>query len=289
MSEKITLTPKKNTVRGWFVDQVIRDVTADLMTKNEGWTQQDAENYLYTGGLRIYTTENLTVQATLDSVYTANSDELFKAWDGSKYQSSMCICDYTGKVLGLVGGTGAKTSNMVLNRATMSYRPAGSSFKPICTYALAIDKGVVNWSTLVPDSPSENVNGSQWPKDDEPWTNANMTIDTALTESRNAVAVRVCKQVGVLSCFNFLTQKLGFSESLSKDVDSSGDFRRLQPGPDARHVFEKIQRRERPARWRPPMRYSATAAYITAPTPTPQSPMPRATSCSRAARPAYRR
>lgn len=222
INEKITLTAKKTTVRGWFVDQVIRDVIADLQTQ-KGYSAAVAENYVYTGGLRIYTTEDTKVQAAIDAVYTANSDDYFKAWDGTKYQSSMLICDYTGKILGMVGSTGAKTGNMVLNRSTMSYRPAGSSFKPICTYALAIEKGLVNWSTLIMDSPSENVNGSQWPKDDEPWTNANMTIDTALTQSRNAVAVRVCKDVGVTNCFNFLTQKLGFSESLSKDVDSSGD------------------------------------------------------------------
>lgn len=225
LNEKITLTAKKATVRSWFVDQVIRDVIADLQSQ-KGYSAAVAENYLYTGGLRIYTTEDTKIQSVIDQVYTANSDEYFKAWDGSKYQSSMLICDYTGKILGMVGSTGTKSGNMVLNRATMSYRPAGSSFKPICTYALAVEKGLVNWSSMIDDSPSENVNGSQWPKDDEPWTMAPMTLDKALYDSRNAVAVRVFNKLNPGAngtSFNFLTQKLGFSESLSKDLDVNKD------------------------------------------------------------------
>jgi penicillin-binding protein 1A len=144
INEKITLTAKKTTVRGWFVDQVIRDVIADLQTQ-KGYSAAVAENYVYTGGLRIYTTEDISPsRPTLDSQSTPPTPtSYFKAWDGSKYQSSMLhLRLYTGKVLGLVGGTGAKTEQYGAQPfATMSYRPAGSSFKPICTYALAIEKG----------------------------------------------------------------------------------------------------------------------------------------------------
>ena len=220
--EKLTYAPKKQTVRSWFVDQVITDVTNDLMTQ-KGYTKDYAQNMIYSQGLKIYTTENPKVQSAMDEVYTND-----KYWplgdDGTAFQSSMLIVDYSGRVVGMEGGRGAKTGNMWKNRATSTsfYRTPGSSFKPIATYSLALEKGIINWSSLIMDSPLTLSSGKQWPRDDDGWTNRNMTIDYALYQSVNCVAVRVEQQVTSSASYNFLTGKLGFT-SLTKTPDANGD------------------------------------------------------------------
>jgi penicillin-binding protein 1A len=71
------------------------------------------------------------------------------------------------------------------------------------------------------DSPI-TLHGKPWPRDDEGWSNANMTVDYALTQSVNCIAVKVEQQVTSSASYNFLTNKLGFT-SLTKTPDASGD------------------------------------------------------------------
>jgi penicillin-binding protein 1A len=70
VSEKVTYIPKKTVARSWFVDQVITDVTNDLVSQ-KGYTQEYAQNLIFTQGLQIYTTENPTIQ--LKKLCTARS------------------------------------------------------------------------------------------------------------------------------------------------------------------------------------------------------------------------
>jgi penicillin-binding protein 1A len=71
------------------------------------------------------------------------------------------------------------------------------------------------------DSPI-TLHGKPWPRDDEASTYDNMTVDYALTQSVNCVAVRVEQQVTSSASYNFLTSKLGFT-SLTKTPDANGD------------------------------------------------------------------
>lgn len=54
----------------------------------------------------------------------------------------------------MVGGLGEKTKSLSLNRAYGVTRQTGSSIKPIGAYALGIEYGLVNWSTMLNNSPS---------------------------------------------------------------------------------------------------------------------------------------
>jgi len=221
--EKLVFVPKVQAPRNWFVDQVITDVTNDLVAQ-KGYTVTYAQNLIYTQGLQIYTTENPKIQGIMDAIYTNDKYWTIKGDDGTPFQSSMLVADYSGRVVGMEGGRGAKTGNMWKNRATSTqfYRRPGSSFKPIATYSLALEKGFLNWSTQILDSPISLPSGKLWPRDDEASTNANMSVDYAITQSVNCVAVRVEQQVTSSASYNFLTSKLGFT-SLTKTPDANGD------------------------------------------------------------------
>lgn len=58
----------------YFIDELILQVIADLQTK-KGYTEVQAYNALYSGGLRIYTTQDPNIQAICDEEY-ANPDNL---------------------------------------------------------------------------------------------------------------------------------------------------------------------------------------------------------------------
>ena len=223
VNEKITIVPKKTTVRSWFVDQVITDVTNDLMSQ-KGCSKETAQNMIFSQGLKIYTTENPTIQADMDTVFTSDQYKSLFYHPSNKdyFNGSMIIADYSGRILGIEGSQGAKTTNMPLNYATQTTRQPGSSFKPICSYGPAIDQDLIDWSSMYFDGPVKVLNGKDWPKDDEAWSMANRTIDEALTQSLNTIAVRVEQLVGSRSSYNFLTNKLGFTTLTSKP-DKNGD------------------------------------------------------------------
>ena len=65
----------------------------------------------------------------------------------------MVTLDYDGNVLAIAGGLGEKTKSLSLNRAYNVERQTGSTIKPIGAYALGIEYGLVNWSTMLNNSP----------------------------------------------------------------------------------------------------------------------------------------
>lgn len=221
VNEKLTITPKKaaNT-RGWFEDMVISDVQKDLEAQY-GWTAEYALNTIYTKGLKIYSTENRSVQAAMDKVYqsTTNTD-YWNQYSGTEQpQSSMIIMDYSGKILGVEGGRGQKNGNMVYNRATdeRALRPPGSSLKPLADYAPAIDLNKITWSSLIPCN-QITLGGKLWPQNDgDTDYGGSMSVVQALAKSVNTVAVHINQDsLSPKYSFDFLTKKLGFTTLNSK-------------------------------------------------------------------------
>ena len=59
----------KTNVYSYFVDAAINQVLEDLQTQ-KGYTETQASNALYSGGLRIYTTQDPTIQSIVDEEYS---------------------------------------------------------------------------------------------------------------------------------------------------------------------------------------------------------------------------
>lgn len=220
-AEKLTYVGQQPAVRNWFVDQVIEDVVDDLVTQ-KGYLRSYAQNMVLNRGLKIYSTYDSRVQGAMDDIYqtnAGNSDYWLSGKSGT-YQSSMVVMDYTGRVLGIEGARGAKTTNLGFSRATDMLRSPGSSIKPIGVYGPAIEQGLINWSTTFQDSPI-TLNGSPWPHNDDSWTYKNMTVAEALAQSKNTIAIRIEELVKPINTLNFLSNKLGFT-TLVKTANKSG-------------------------------------------------------------------
>lgn len=126
-------------VYSYFIDALIDNVT-DALMEEYAVDRAVASRMLYSGGLKIVSTENPIVQSAMEEVFT--DENCFPKTNGIPPQSAMVVMDpHTGYVLGVVGGRGEKTVARGLNRAVQSKRQCGSSIKPLSVYALAVERG----------------------------------------------------------------------------------------------------------------------------------------------------
>ncbi|WP_162062342.1 penicillin-binding protein 1A [Vibrio taketomensis] len=115
-----------------------------------------------------------------------------------------------GAVISLVGGFNFVHNKF--NRATMSIRQVGSSIKPFI-YSAAIDKGLT-LATLINDAPInewDKSQGTAWrPKNSPPTYVGPTRLRIGLAQSKNVMAVRVLREVGLDQTRQYLT-RFGFA------------------------------------------------------------------------------
>lgn len=210
---------QKATIHSWFIDQVIVDVVNDLVS-HKGYTKSYAQSLVNSQGLQIYTTEDPRIQSIMEKVYLNDSNFKHVSGLAQQPQSAMLIANTKGAIVGIVGGRGKKTGDLLLDRATQSKRQPGSTIKPIGVYGPAMDLNLINWSTMLSDTAPLTVKGRPWPKDDDGWTYQTMPLVQGLAESRNTISVRVMQKLTPLRSFNFLTGQLGFT-SLVPGTDAT--------------------------------------------------------------------
>lgn len=131
-----------------------------------------------------------------------------------------------GAVLSLVGGFNFIHNKF--NRATQSVRQVGSSIKPFI-YSAAIDKGLT-LATLINDAPInqwDKSQGTAWrPKNSPPTYVGPTRLRIGLAQSKNVMAVRVLREVGLdptreyLTRFGFDIDQLPRSETIALGAGS---------------------------------------------------------------------
>ena len=224
ISSSTEVNESGTAVNSYFVDQVIEDVV-DALVKEKGYSQSYAHSLVYAGGIQIYSTMDMDVQAQIDKIYRdpenfpkiTSKVTINKETVTQTPQSAMVVIDNkTGAIAGMAGGIGKKDTARGLNRATQSYLQPGSCMKPIGTYAPAIEfetkiDGVrVSPGLLVLDKGvKEKPDGSWWPKNYDAVTEKMMSVQAAVNNSTNTVAVRVNQALGATKGFNFLKNNLG--------------------------------------------------------------------------------
>lgn len=198
-------TSSKKTVYSYFVDQVINDVKADLI-EQKGYSETFAEQQVFSGGLKIYTTMDKDVQDAMESVFE-NRTGFPK---NSKPQAAMVVMDqYTGEVKGLVGGAGKKTESRGLIRATQSRRQPGSSFKPISVYAPGIELGKINTATVLRD---EKITIGDWsPVNSYTGFKGDMILRRAIEISANIPAVKALQILGIENSYKYASDHFGIN------------------------------------------------------------------------------
>ncbi|CAN5618983.1 PBP1A family penicillin-binding protein [soil metagenome] len=176
---------------------------------------------LYTGGLRIYTTIDVDLQAEAELALEEHLEQVESGRQGAfrhpsyarfaeqhaedptaishtpYLQGAVVVMEpLTGNVLAMVGGRNFRHSQF--NRATQALRQPGSAFKPY-VYAAALEAGrsplyqVSDAPLFIPQS-----DGSTWaPRNYSNEYGGNTSLREALRQSRNMVAIRLGQEVGI--------------------------------------------------------------------------------------------
>lgn len=223
----IDVTQKKEfepEINDYFIDTLIDQVIEDLMEKYS-CTEEIASTMLYNGGYKIYSTLNPEFQNAMETVYE-NVPKYFSAKGtdakGNKVhaQSAMTIMDYSGHIVGIVGGAGEKSVNRGLNRATDSPRQPGSTMKPIGVYAPALENDLIHYSSKVVDKPIPKYypDGRSGPAEWYGEYKGTITIDYAIRKSANTIPVILLNdKLGIKESYNFLTEKLNLKHLTDED------------------------------------------------------------------------
>ena len=169
--------------------------------------QQFGADDVLKGGLRIYTTIDMTLQRHAEEAIATRLSQLDKT---NNLEAALVAIDpRTGEVLALVGGRDFHTSSF--NRAMQAKRQPGSAFKPLL-FAAAIEQGYMPSSQVTGmDTPIHTAQGDWLPSGEHEA--ASYTLRQALTVSSNRAAARVMQLVGITTTQTY-ARRLGISSPL---------------------------------------------------------------------------
>ena len=152
----------------------------------------ECQKKLYTGGYRIFTSIDLSMQDGLQqsvndtlSGYTGVNDEGVYELQAS----AVCIDNDNGYVRAVVGGRSQEFPGYTLNRAYQSFRQPGSAIKPLTVYTPSFEQNYTP-DSIVTDEPIEdgprNANGTYL---------GEITVRTAVEKSVNTIAWKLYDQL----------------------------------------------------------------------------------------------
>ena len=227
-----------------FIYATVDQVKKDLKSKYK-YSDEQVENLISTGGLKVYTTMDKNLQDYTQKVLNNYSnfnipgaDKLDK--DGIPLlQASATVTDYrSGKVLALVGGRGNQGARS-LNRAYDSLRATGSSIKPFTVYGPAIDTKKATAATVVDDAPIPKSISTYNPKNSPNHYRGLISLRESLKYSSNVGSVLTQLKVGDSTSLSY-GEKFGLKfANKSKNVSTYalGQFENDPKDPDGGNTF----------------------------------------------------
>ena len=203
----------KGNVYSSHTDALIDQLIAQIMEEKE-ISKDAATTYLYSSGLKIYSTQVSSIQTVMEeeakkSKYNLKSKKNTNE-DGSAVlaQGAAVVIDpKTGNVVGAVGQLGEKTTSRGLNRIK-SLRQTGSSIKPLADVLPGVEEGIVTPATIYADL------ATTFGKDYEPQNYNKFTglrtVRTAVTTSQNIPFVKIMAELTPQKSIEYM-KKMGIS------------------------------------------------------------------------------
>lgn len=210
----------------YITEAAIDQILDQMLAENEDMKRSAAETLLYSGGLKIYTTQKSDIQAILEeeivkenyftsATYKKENKETGEIEELPQYSTpTMVIQDHkTGHVVAAASATGKKDERTAItkigyfNIPTKIQKQTGSSMKPIAVIAPGLESGTITGATVYLDQPT--VFGGGWnPKNYDGYRglltmryavahSSNIPHAKAITNIGPEVAVEFCKSVGL--------------------------------------------------------------------------------------------
>ena len=198
-------------------NQVVKDYA-----KEKEIDEKTAASLIEGKGYRIYTTQNSSIQTSMeeiyrsgDYVYPGNKKDSNGNLINEHTQSAMVVIDHkTGYVVGCMGGLGDDVDSNGLNRATQSARQPGSSMKPIASIAPALEAGIINAATIYDESSTSF--GNYHPTNSRAGL---ITVRKAIEISANTTECKIMSELGPKNSIEFL-RKMGITTLVTADENS---------------------------------------------------------------------
>ena len=212
VASELAVLPRRTggAINSWFVETAIDDASADLAEKYN-ITRSAARLRLLGGGYKVYTTEDMRIQAVLEGCFCDKANLPTEISEG--LELAMTVMSNSGELRGVIGRVGEKKGDRLLNHATASHTP-GSVLKPIALYAPLIEENRINPATVFDDVPvSFTKIGDEYrefPRNSPNIYNGLTTVKDAIKLSKNTVAVRLCQLRGIRNVFSGLKNDFGF-------------------------------------------------------------------------------
>lgn len=187
-SEGLTLRETAAGARqyAWYMDAVLTEAAQALKLTNDE---------ILTGGYRILTGLDPEMQRSAEELFLSEDNFPASAADGTPVQASLIALDSaTGEARAVVGGRRYDVA-LGLNHATQIKRQPGSAFKPVSTYAAAIDAYGFVPSSTVEDTP-RTFDGNYAPRNAGGKHYGTVTLREALSRSLNIATVDLADLIG---------------------------------------------------------------------------------------------
>lgn len=201
--ETLRLAAVDDTTRyAWYMDAALEESARALnLTADE----------IITGGYQIHTGLDAQMQDAAEALFADAANFPAGADDGTPAQAALAALDTgTGEIRALVGGRSYDV-HRGLNRATQAHRQPGSAFKPVSTYAAAIDAFGYSPTSVVDDTPRE-FTGGYAPSNAGGVSYGRVTLREALSRSLNIATVALADEIGT-SALRTYAQRFGLKLS----------------------------------------------------------------------------
>jgi penicillin-binding protein 1A len=204
----------------YVTEAALDQIRDQIMEENEDMDESAVEMYLYSSGLKIYTTQKTDIQTVLEeeiskdiySTYYTEKDK--ETGEDVKYYSipTMTIIDHTtGQVVAAATASGdpdnrtATTKIGYFNYPTKNKKQTGSCMKPIAVIAPGLETGKITGATVFYDAQTTWGSGANayTPKDYAGYSNALMNMRNAIRASVNVPHVKALSIIGTEAAVNF--------------------------------------------------------------------------------------
>ena len=201
----------------YTVEAALQQLLNRIMTE-KNMSQSMAETYLYSGGLKIYTTQNSGIQSKLEEVlkqekYCTTAKTKNKKGEFETSTPTMVIMEPgTGKVVAAATAIGDKENRVTttkigyLNVPIKLRKQTGSAMKPIAVIAPGLETGTITAGTVYNDIET-TFGGKYKPKNYYTGYKGAMTMRHAIEISANIPHVKALSNIG-------LEKSIAFCESV---------------------------------------------------------------------------
>lgn len=211
----------KGNVYSAHTDALISQLIEQIMEEKQ-ISKDAATTYLYSSGLKIYSTQVSSIQNVMEEEAKKSKYEYTSKTTGQKAQGAAVVIDQsTGYVVGCIGQLGEKTVSRGQNRATQSVRQTGSAFKPLAGLVPGIEEGVITPATIYDNKETIFNEGKINQYKPKNYNNNHLGLKTvryATKTSQNIPFVKIMAELGNSKSMEYL-KKMGIT-TLDDELDS---------------------------------------------------------------------